>query len=243
MSSNNSNNQPQFDITYKVLLLGDSSVGKSCVFLRLTQGTFTDNFVTTIGIDFKYKKYRINNEDVGLQLWDTAGQERYISITRNYFRQSKGIVLVYDVSNRTSFEGITKWIKSLKDNQSTNDLVLMLLGNKCDLDKELRQVSYGEGENFAYDNKLLFYECSAKEGTNINEAFQLLIEKIDEKRRIINNIDNQSPEISGKKLIGKIKRRRSSVFNKCCTGGSNNNSASSEEIQQENGIKKIIKES
>lgn len=168
-----------YDDVYKVLLLGDVAVGKSCIFLRYTENCYTENHISTIGLDFRTISLQISNENIGLQLWDTAGQEKYFSITKNYFKNSSGIAIVYDISSRSSFEKVPNWIRQIKEFSNLSELSLVLIGNKNDL-TDKRQVSTEEGIELAAKYNIIFSEVSAKTGDNIQSTFEILGKKIKE---------------------------------------------------------------
>ena len=164
------------EILYKILLLGDWSVGKTCFLMRYTENTFNDIHLSTIGVDFKLKIIKLDNgEEIKIQIWDTAGQDRYRTITKSYIRGAHGIILIYDVTSRKSFEGIQSWVKQIKD-QVSSKVCVALVANK--IDKEKREVSPEEGIKLGKEIDYPFYESSAKEGKNINECFDNLIKQI-----------------------------------------------------------------
>lgn len=156
----------------KLLLLGDSGVGKSCLLMRFVDDKFTESFMSTIGIDFKIKIVEIEGYRVKLQLWDTAGQERFDSVTSSYYRGSHGFIFVYDVTNKSTFEKIRKWMKQAELNSiADSSYKRLLLANKCDVDSSQRQVSVEEGSKFAEALDIPFMETSAKIDINVSEAF------------------------------------------------------------------------
>ena len=167
------------DISFKILLLGDSSVGKTCFLKRYTDNTFQDAYLSTIGFDFKYKSITLKNgKTVKVQLWDTAGEERFRTIAKSYYRGAHGIILIYDVTNRKTFENIRKWLYQINE-ETSGKISILLIANKIDC-VESRQVTKEEGKQMAKNNGLPIFEASAKDSTNVNESFQYLIEKISE---------------------------------------------------------------
>ena len=167
------------DTVYKVLLLGDSSVGKTCFLLRYCDRTFQEAHLSTIGLDYRLKTMTLkNNKNIKLQIWDTAGQDRFRALTKNYYKGANGIILIYDISTTQTFENVKVWINQIKEEANAN-VIIYLVGNKIDLSKDKRTVSEEEGQKLADEYKFLFKEASAKEGTNVNEIFQELVEKID----------------------------------------------------------------
>lgn len=163
------------DYLLKLLLIGDSSVGKSCLLLRYSDGNFTSSYITTIGIDFKIKNITQAGHKLKLQIWDTAGQERFRTITSAYYRGAMGIFLVYDVTDETSFISVQNWMKQIDEN-AEKQVVRVLIGNKCDM--PTRTVDYERGKKFADDNGMAFFETSAKEDICVNEAFAHMAESI-----------------------------------------------------------------
>lgn len=164
-----------YDYLFKILLIGDSGVGKSSILIRYTDNTYSTNYITTIGVDFKIMTLRMNGYTIKLQIWDTAGQERFRTITKSYYRGAHGIMLVYDVTNNNTFAHIDSWMTDVLLHSGTNAKVL-LIGNK--IDSPLRVVDSYIGENYASDNDMIFVETSAKSGDNIRDAFRLLTEKL-----------------------------------------------------------------
>ena len=161
-----------YDFIFKVLLLGNSDVGKSSLLLRYVDSVWSDTFVPTIGVDFKVKTIEIDGKKVKLQIWDTAGQERFRTVVSTYFRGAHGIFLIYDITNRDSFKNLENWLIEIEKNASENVLKI-LIGNKNDLEDE-RDITPDEGKAFANRNGMQFIETSAKMNTNVNEAFETL---------------------------------------------------------------------
>ena len=154
----------------KILVIGESAVGKSCLLLRYTDNKFQETFMTTIGVDFKTKYIDIDGNHVKLQIWDTAGQEKFRSITKAYYRGAHGILVVFDISRRDTFNQTRMWIDSIKD-ASSDSIDVILIGNKCDLE---RAVTKEEAEDLAAQYKIRYFETSAKDNTNVEEAFTYL---------------------------------------------------------------------
>jgi small GTP-binding protein len=156
----------------KILVIGESAVGKSCLLLLYTDDKFQDTFMTTIGVDFKTKFITVDGVPVKLQIWDTAGQEKFRSITKAYYRGAHGILVVFDVSRRDTFNQTRVWIDSIRDSSAdSNPIDVILVGNKCDLE---RAVSRDEAEALAAQFQLSYFETSAKEATNVDAAFHSL---------------------------------------------------------------------
>jgi len=162
--------------TLKILIIGESFVGKSSLLLRFTDDTFANDMPATIGMDFKTTKIKIDENMVKLAIWDTAGSERFRSLTPNFYRGSHGVILVYDVTNRQSFEKLDNWLSELDAYSTKSDIVKMLVGNK--IDKEGRVVSREEGMQWARKHHTLFIEASAKTKEGVECAFEELVEKI-----------------------------------------------------------------
>ena len=163
---------------YKVLLLGDTNVGKTCFLFKYTDNTFHENHIATIGLDYRVKKIKLKNgKEISLQIWDTAGQDRFRAITKNYYKGAHGIVLIYDITNNQTFENVSKWVNQIHEEVSLN-VVIFLAGNKLDLEKK-REISYEIGEKLAKELGCTFFEASAKTGVNIDEIFNELAESLD----------------------------------------------------------------
>ena len=184
------NNEEEDDTCriYKLLLLGDSSVGKSCLLLRYCDEKFQDLHLATIGLDFRLKKIFLeNNKKVKFQIWDTAGQDRFLAITKNYYRGANGILLVFDITNISSFSHIKNWIEQIKE-EASEKIIIYLVGNKIDCSNN-RVVSTEEGKKLADEFGLKYYETSAKNNENVETAFLDLIKEIDSK---YGNVDNEN---------------------------------------------------
>ena len=163
---------------YKVLLLGDTTVGKTCFLMKYTDKTFIEEHMTTIGLDYRLKSLKLKSgKELKLQIWDTAGQERFRTITKSYYKGSEGIILIYDVTKRESFENVKTWVSQIRE-EVCQKAVIYVVGNKIDMN-ETRVVTTEEGEKLSKELELPFKEASAKNGTNVDETFSDLAEMID----------------------------------------------------------------
>ena len=176
------------DYIFKLLLIGDSGVGKSSIMLQYVDQTFTDTHVSTIGVDFKIITSTVNDKICKLQIWDTAGQERFKTITSSYYRGAHGIIVVYDTTNRESYDNVKIWLEEARRLVS-GDPNFILIGNKSDL-SEKRKVSKEEAEEFATDNGIAFIETSAKTNVNVSNLFETLcVDMFRKKEKVILNED------------------------------------------------------
>jgi len=166
----------EYDHLFKILMVGDSGVGKSSLLLRFTDDTFSENFISTIGVDFKIRTVNIDNKIVKMQIWDTAGQERFRTITSSYYRGAHGVILVYDVTDQVSFNNARQWLTEI-ERYACGNVVKLLVGNKSDLTTK-RVVDFVTGKEFADQYNLPFLEASAKDGNNVGTAFNMLVRDI-----------------------------------------------------------------
>lgn len=203
---------PDYDYLFKILLIGNSGVGKSSLLLRFADDTFTDNFMPTIGVDFKIRTLEVDGKTIKLQIWDTAGQERFKTITSSYYKGAHGIIVVYDITDKESFKNIDTWMNEVEKHASDN-VSRILWGNKSDMD-ESRQVSTDEGKELADQYNIRFMETSAKESANVEEAFTLMTKEI--KSRVVHT-EARKPAQTGKKLSGqKPKKLEKKNGSNCC---------------------------
>ena len=155
---------PEYDYLFKLLLIGDSGVGKSCLLLRFADDTYTESFISTIGVDFKIRTVEIDNKIIKLQIWDTAGQERFRTITSSYYRGAHGIIVVYDIGDKETFKNVNMWFTEITRYASEN-VNRILVGNKSDV--EDRGVTYDEGKEISDTLGVKFLETSAKTSSNV----------------------------------------------------------------------------
>jgi Ras-related protein Rab-11A len=161
---------------FKLIIVGDSGVGKTNLINRFAANQFNINSKSTIGVEFVYKTLKINNDIIKVEIWDTAGQERYKAITSAYYKGAKGAIIVYDITSEESFNNIEMWIQEVKA-KALNNLQIMIIGNKSDLSK-YRKVSLDKGVEKAKILDVHFFEASALDQTNVNEAFKCLIKEM-----------------------------------------------------------------
>ncbi|KAH9767785.1 ras-related protein RABE1a [Citrus sinensis] len=180
-----------YDYLIKLLLIGDSGVGKSCLLLRFSDGSFTTSFITTIGIDFKIRTIELDGKRIKLQIWDTAGQERFRTITTAYYRGAMGILLVYDVTDESSFNNIRNWIRNIEQHASDN-VNKILVGNKADMDESKRAVPTSKGQALADEYGIKFFETSAKTNLNVEEVFFSIAKDI--KQRLAESDSKSEPQ-------------------------------------------------
>jgi len=192
-----------YDDLVKVLILGDTSVGKTNLTLRYTEDEFHNNHITTLGFDYKTKVVNYEEQKqskyVKLQIWDTSGQERYMAITKNIYKKVQGIILVFDVTEINTFNNVEKWLNTLKD---LGEFPITLVGNKIDLKN--RVVSYEEGKQLADSHKLCYFETSARDNINVAQPFEYIAKII-----IKSNKSNVKPSVKLRKInrMDKVKKK------------------------------------
>ena len=171
-----------YDKTCQILLIGDSSVGKTSLIQRYANGIFKEEYLATVGLDFYTKQEAINNINVLVRLWDTAGQERFKSLTPNYFKNAEGVIITYDITSSQSFENLKFWINSIKTNlgEKNNIIPIIIVGNKLDME-DMRDITREEAEKFAKENKYKYFETSAKTGEGVDDAIRDLVNQVLEK--------------------------------------------------------------
>ncbi|KAJ8468080.1 hypothetical protein OPV22_030632 [Ensete ventricosum] len=163
---------PEYDYLFKLLLIGDSGVGKSCLLLRFADDSYLESYISTIGVDFKIRTVEHDGKTIKLQIWDTAGQERFRTITSSYYRGAHGIIVVYDVTDQESFNNVKQWLNEI-DRYASDNVNKLLVGNKCDLTAN-RVVSYETAKAFADEIGIPFLETSAKNASNVQQAFMAM---------------------------------------------------------------------
>jgi len=169
-------NGQEYDYLYKVVLIGDSGVGKSNLLSRFTRNEFNLETKSTIGVEFATRSIQADGKTIKAQIWDTAGQERYRAITSAYYRGAVGALLVYDIAKNVTFKNVERWLSELREN-AANNIVIMLVGNKSDL-RHLREVPTDTAKEFSEKNNLLFIETSALDSSNVEQAFQNILTEI-----------------------------------------------------------------
>ncbi|KAM4604612.1 RAB3A, member RAS oncogene family, a [Polymixia lowei] len=184
-----------FDYMFKILIIGNSSVGKTSFLFRYADDSFTPAFVSTVGIDFKVKTIYRNDKRIKLQIWDTAGQERYRTITTAYYRGAMGFILMYDITNEESFNAVQDWSTQIKTYSWDNAQVL-LVGNKCDMEDE-RVVAAERGRQLSEQLGFEYFEASAKDNINVKQTFERLVDIICE--RMSESLDNTDATVTGAK--------------------------------------------
>ena len=187
----------------KIITLGNSAVGKSSFILKYTDNSFSQEYLSTLGVDYKHKKIKLKNgKDVRVRIFDTAGQERFKSVSFSFIKKADGVILIYDISDLDSFKAVDNWIKSIRET-GKEKLPIILVGNKCDLSDNKRKISLVEGQDKANEFQIPFYETSCKDGINIKEVFEKLVDDI---------IEKGNKNIMGEfKILNKGKKKE-----KCC---------------------------
>jgi len=199
----------EYDYVFKLVLIGDSGVGKSCLLLRFADDTYTESHISTIGVDFKIRTIQLEGKTIKLQIWDTAGQERFRTITSSYYRGAHGIIVVYDTTDSETFEHVKTWLHEI-DRYASENVNKLLVGNKSDLTTK-RQVDTDAAKEFAGQVNIPFLETSAKNATNVEDAFMTMAGEI--KKRMASTPTDSKP--GDKRVInaGQMKDVKSSS---CC---------------------------
>ncbi|KAK3728684.1 hypothetical protein RRG08_041868 [Elysia crispata] len=177
-----------YSYIFKYIIIGDMGVGKSCLLHQFTEKKFMADCPHTIGVEFGTRIIEVASQKIKLQIWDTAGQERFRAVTRSYYRGAAGALMVYDITRRSTYNHLSSWLTDAR-NLTNPNTVIFLIGNKCDLDAQ-RDVTYEEAKQFAEENGLMFLECSAKTGENVEDAF------LDTAKKIYQNIQDGSLDLN-----------------------------------------------
>ena len=201
-----------YDKTCQILLIGDSSVGKTSLIQRYANGIFKEEYLATVGLDYYTKQEMINDITVLVKLWDTAGQERFKALTPNYFRNAEGVVLAYDVTNSESFDNLKFWINSIKSNLGEKNIFIpiIIIGNKIDMEG-MRDITKEDASKFAKENNYKYFETSAKTGQGVDEAIRDLV------NQILENSDKNDAAKGERKSV-KIEENKGNTEKKkgCC---------------------------
>ena len=202
------NIESDFDVLLKLAVLGDATVGKTNLVLRFTENIFSPNVAPTVGYDYKSKTITLidSNKKAKLQIWDTAGQERFMALSKKIYQRVDGVMLVYDITRRPTFDNILSWITRVKEYKA--NFPIMIIGNKIDKEDE-RQVTYEEGKNLADENKLTFFETSALNGGNVDEAFLNFANEVLDNLKANTSLNKDNDSFS----IEKPKKKKKK---KCC---------------------------
>jgi len=204
MSSNNKNKSSDYQYIFKLILIGNSGVGKSSILQRYMNKTFEESYKCTIGVDFLMKSIEVKGKTVKLQLWDTAGQEKYKSMVSSYYRGANVALVVFDITSRSSFESLPLWIENYYKNGPEQKNII-LIGNKKDM-ADQRQVTQEEAEEFSETNNMIYFETSAKEGDNIDYVFNFAAEKL------LEFYGSQNNELNLKRQMNKTTELQSQNF-------------------------------
>ena len=201
------NNEEENEIIIKLVIIGDSMVGKTNFLYRFVDGVFNAVHTSTVGFDFKPKIHYMKNlnKKIKFYVWDTAGQEKYMAINKSLFQRVQGIILMYDISDESSFNNLPKWINLIKE--YANNLPFILVGNKSDL-QDIRKIPFEKGENFAKQNDIKFLETSSKSGENVDKCFEIIGEIV------MNNLNNTKNENNNNYVISKTNSKKTKK--KCC---------------------------
>ncbi|BFG15645.1 ras-related protein RABA5e [Prunus yedoensis var. nudiflora] len=206
---------------FKIVIIGDSAVGKSNLLSRYARNEFNAHSKATIGVEFQTQSMEIDGKEVKAQIWDTAGQERFRAVTSAYYRGAVGALIVYDITRKTTFESVGRWLDELKTHSDTT-VAMMLVGNKCDLEN-IRDVSVEDGKSLAEAEGLFFMETSALDSTNVIKAFELVIQEIynNVSRKVLNS-DTYKAELSVNRVSlvnnGADGSNKSQGYFSCCSG-------------------------
>ena len=208
-------------LSFKILLLGDSTVGKTAFIVRFCEDKFEEDSLTTIGLDQKNKFVKRGDKRLELHIWDTAGQERFRSIAKNCYKGADGIILMYDISKYETFKHIKTWINNIKESIDIDKIALIVVGNKCDLPDSEKNVDQDSKQNFENTSKMKIIEASAKDNINVNESFISLIDKMLELglgKKKGSDDDNDNDEVNNAQQLKRNKTNDKKKKDNCCGG-------------------------
>ena len=205
--------EENYDVLFKIVLIGDSFVGKTNIMSKYLMNEFHEDSKATVGVEFGAKKFDIEGKSVKAQIWDTAGQERYKSITTTYYKGAKGALIVYDITRKETFDSVDRWISEVL-NSGDKNMTMLLIGNKCDLDNQ-RQVTKEQGEEKAKAFKVAFLETSASSGENLDVAFEMIMKEVYSKCKSELDEEDRMEEMQIGKEIDLTKEKKVDK-KKCC---------------------------
>ena len=205
--------EENYDVLFKIVLIGDSFVGKTNIMSKYLMNEFHEDSKATVGVEFGAKKFDIEGKSVKAQIWDTAGQERYKSITTTYYKGAKGALIVYDITRKETFDSVDRWISEVL-NSGDKNMTMLLIGNKCDLDNQ-RQVTKEQGEEKAKAFKVAFLETSASSGENLDVAFEMILKEVYSKCKNELDEEDRMEEMQIGKEIDLTKEKKVDK-KKCC---------------------------
>ena len=205
--------EENYDVLFKIVLIGDSFVGKTNIMSKYLNNEFHEDSKATVGVEFGAKKFDIEGKSVKAQIWDTAGQERYKSITSTYYKGAKGALIVYDITRKETFDSVDRWISEVL-NSGDKNMTMLLIGNKCDLDNQ-RQVTKEQGEEKAKAFKVAFLETSASSGENLDVAFEMIMKEVYSKCKNELDEEDRMEEMQIGKEIDLTKEKKVDK-KKCC---------------------------
>ena len=205
--------EENYDVLFKIVLIGDSFVGKTNIMSKYLMNEFHEDSKATVGVEFGAKKFDIEGKSVKAQIWDTAGQERYKSITTTYYKGAKGALVVYDITRKETFDSVDRWISEVL-NSGDKNMTMLLIGNKCDLDNQ-RQVTKEQGEEKAKAFKVAFLETSASSGENLDVAFETIMKEVYSKCKNELDEEDRMEEMQIGKEIDLTKEKKVDK-KKCC---------------------------
>ena len=205
--------EENYDVLFKIVLIGDSFVGKTNIMSKYLMNEFHEDSKATVGVEFGAKKFDIEGKSVKAQIWDTAGQERYKSITTTYYKGAKGALIVYDITRKETFDSVDRWISEVL-NSGDKNMTMLLIGNECDLDNQ-RQVTKEQGEEKAKAFKVAFLETSASSGENLDVAFEMIMKEVYSKCKNELDEEDRMEEMQIGKEIDLTKEKKVDK-KKCC---------------------------